>query len=97
MAPRGDVGGGAGIFQPSPGTAPDIAGKGIGNPVATILSGAMMLDWLAERHEDARAEKGGDRIRQAVRQVMETAGAGTPDIGGKMKAKEVGDAVVEAL
>jgi len=97
MAPSGDIGEDAGIFQPSHGTAPDIAGQGIGNPVATILSGAMMLDWLGERHGDEGASVGAEKIRAGVRQVMETSGTGTPDIGGKMKCCEVGDAIVAAL
>lgn len=97
MAPSGDIGEEAAIFQPSHGTAPDIAGQGISNPVATILSGAMMLDWLGMRHADGKAGEAAEGIRAAVRRVMETPGAGTPDIGGKMSTVEVGDAVVGAL
>ena len=48
MAPSADIGDGRAVFQPCHGTAPDIAGKGVANPLAMILSGAMMLDWLAE-------------------------------------------------
>ena len=97
MAPSGDIGEEAAIFQPSHGTAPDIAGQGISNPVATILSGAMMLDWLGVRHADGKAREAAEWIRAAVRQVMETPGAGTPDLGGEMNTREVGDAVVGAL
>jgi 3-isopropylmalate dehydrogenase len=50
MAPSGDIGDEHGLFQPAHGTAPDIAGKGLANPTAMILSAAMMLDWLGERH-----------------------------------------------
>src|SRR5204863_44627 len=46
MAPSGDIGDECAVFQPSHGTAPDIAGKGIANPIATILSAALMLEWL---------------------------------------------------
>ena len=46
MAPSADIGESYGVFQPSHGTAPDIAGKGIANPIATILSAAMMLEWV---------------------------------------------------
>lgn len=97
MAPSGDIGEDAAIFQPSHGTAPDIAGKGIGNPVATILSAAMMLGWLGERHKDERAKEGARRIQAAVRRVMEVSGTGTPDLGGKMSTREVGDAITEVL
>ena len=52
MAPSGDIGLEHAMFQPAHGSAPTIAGKNIANPVATILSGAMMLDWLGQKHED---------------------------------------------
>jgi 3-isopropylmalate dehydrogenase len=97
MAPSADIGATAAVFQPSHGTAPDIAGQGIGNPVATVLSAAMMLDWLGERHQDRQAGAGAGRIREAVRQVVATPGAGTPDLGGKMRTWEMGDAIASAL
>ncbi len=50
MAPSADIGDHHAVFQPSHGTAPDIAGKGIANPTAAFLSAALMLDWLADRH-----------------------------------------------
>src|SRR5262249_41789313 len=46
VAPSADIGDDHGVFQPSHGSAPDLAGRGVANPVATILSAAMMLDWL---------------------------------------------------
>ncbi len=55
VAPSADVSERHGVFQPSHGTAPDIAGRGLANPVAMILSAAMMLDWLSERHQDPAA------------------------------------------
>ena len=55
MAPSADVGDRCGLFQPSHGTGPDIAGQGIANPLAQILSAGMMLTWLGERHNDADA------------------------------------------
>ena len=70
MAPSGDIGDDAAVFQPSHGTAPDIAGKGIANPVATILSAAMMMRWLGSRHDDAVATRAGERIDQAVKAVL---------------------------
>ena len=50
LAPSADLGDDHGLFQPCHGTAPDIAGQGLANPVAMFLSAAMMLDWLGERH-----------------------------------------------
>lgn len=53
VAPSGDVSETHGVFQPSHGTAPELAGKNLANSVATILSAAMMLDWLAEKNLDS--------------------------------------------
>ena len=65
MAPSGDVGDDHALFQPCHGSAPDIAGEGKANPIATILSAAMMLDWLAERqrHRGACRGRPADRTR----------------------------------
>ncbi|KAN0070747.1 Isocitrate/isopropylmalate dehydrogenase domain containing protein [Elaphomyces granulatus] len=79
-----------GIYEPIHGSAPDIAGKGIVNPVAAILSMAMMLRFSLGRPAEARA------IETAVRNVIE-AGIRTGDIGGKSSTKEVGNAVAVEL
>jgi 3-isopropylmalate dehydrogenase len=97
MAPSGDIGEDAAIFQPSHGTAPDIAGKGIANPVGTILSAAMMLRWLGQRHDDAAAAAAGVRIDQAVRTILAKPGSGTPDLGGEMTTKQLGSRIAEAV
>src|SRR5262249_36019809 len=55
MAPSADIGDTHAVFRPCHGTAPDIMGKGLANPTAMILSAALMLDWLAERHDHAGA------------------------------------------
>ena len=89
MAPSADVGPQYGVFQPSHGTAPDIAGKGIANPIATILSAAMMLEWLSF----SAAAK---RIDSAVSAVMGD-GHRTSDLGGSVTTQEMGDLVVAAL
>ncbi|MGP0066116.1 MAG: 3-isopropylmalate dehydrogenase [Isosphaeraceae bacterium] len=78
------------MFEPVHGSAPDIAGKGIANPLAAILSLAMMLDHLGH-------PKAADRIRQAVKQVLLKSTPRTPDIGGKDSTADVGKAVREAL
>ncbi|MDD2709373.1 MAG: tartrate dehydrogenase [Verrucomicrobiae bacterium] len=77
------------MFEPVHGSAPDIAGKGIANPVATILSSAMMLDWLGEK-EAATA------IRQAVESTL-GAGHATVDLGGRLKTHEMTDRILEQL
>lgn len=80
----------SGIYEPIHGSAPDIAGKGIVNPVAAILSVAMMLQYSFGRFDEAKA------IEAAVRNVIE-AGLKTGDIGGKSTTTEVGDAVAAEL
>lgn len=93
MAPSADIGDRYAVFQPSHGSAPDIAGKGIANPVAAILSAAMMLDWL--EHDAAR--RGGETIRSAVQEVFADSKARTTDMGGRMSTSEMGRAITGAL
>jgi 3-isopropylmalate dehydrogenase len=97
MAPSGDIGDRWALFQPSHGTAPDIVGKAIANPLAMILSAAMMLRWLGERRADAVARQAAERIEKAVSTVLATGTATTRDIGGNATTPEVGDAVLKAL
>ena len=63
MAPSADIGDKHAVFQPCHGTAPDIMGQGMANPTAMILSAAMMLDWLADKHD----HRGRGRSRRADR------------------------------
>lgn len=97
MAPSGDIGDRWALFQPSHGTAPDIVGKAIANPLAMILSAAMTLRWLGERRADAVARQAGERIEKAVSTVLATGTAKTRDIGGNATTPQVGDAVLKAL
>jgi len=96
MAPSGDIGEDAAVFQPSHGTAPDIVGKGIANPTATILSAAMMLRWLGHRHNDSGAIAAAGRIDAAVTQVLAAEGTGTPDLGGTMSTQDLGRDIAAA-
>ena len=93
MAPSADIGDRYGVFQPSHGSAPDIAGQGIANPVATILSAAMMLDWL----DDDETRAGAEMIRDAVRAVFCSRAARTRDMGGSMSTSAMGEAILAAL
>lgn len=93
MAPSADIGTKHAVFQPSHGSAPDIAGKGIANPVATILSAAMMLDWLGGEQQTAAAED----IRAAVKHVMADPANATPDIGGTKSTGEISALILRAL
>ena len=93
MAPSADVGTDHAVFQPSHGTAPDIAGKGIANPIATILSAGMMLEWLgAEASITA-----GKAIEAAVRAVLKDPSNRTPDMGGQLTTSEMGSRIIDAL
>jgi 3-isopropylmalate dehydrogenase len=93
MAPSADLGEDCGVFQPSHGTAPDIAGKGIANPVATILSAAMMLEWLA--HPELTA--GAQRIRRAVEAVFADPANRTPDMRGRLTTEQMTEKVIARL
>lgn len=97
MAPSGDVGDTHGLFQPSHGSAPDIAGRGIANPAAMILSAAMMLDWLADTRDDSAAAKLAAAIDTAVARVLARGDVLTPDLGGTAPTTEFGTAVRQAL
>jgi 3-isopropylmalate dehydrogenase len=93
LAPSGDIGDRHAVFQPSHGSAPDIAGRGIANPMATILSAAMMLEWLG----DPETVRGGAMIHRAVEAVCADPGGCTPDLGGTLSTRQVGERVVAAL
>jgi 3-isopropylmalate dehydrogenase len=93
MAPSADIGEKHAVFQPSHGSAPDIAGKGIANPVAAIVSAAMMLEWLPGE-ETAR---GGAMIRKAVAKVCGAPANRTRDLGGTVSCKAMGDLILSAL
>jgi 3-isopropylmalate dehydrogenase len=93
MAPSADLGDKHAVFQPSHGSAPDIAGKGIANPIATILSVALMLEWL--NHPETR--RGAALIRAAVEKVLLHPENRTSDLGGKLTTSQMGDLIVATL
>ena len=97
LAPSADIGDKHGVFQPSHGTAPDIAGKGIANPIAQILSASMMLVWLGERNDDPVAISAAEAIDGAVGQVLRDPANHTADLGGTATTSAVGDAVAAAV
>ncbi len=97
LAPSADIGLDHAVFQPCHGSAPDIAGQGVANPFAMILSGAMMLDWLGVKHDNAEMRADGDRLRVAVERVVAEGRALTRDLGGTAGTAESADAVIEAL
>jgi len=97
LAPSADIGDRHGVFQPSHGTAPDIAGKGVANPIAQILSAGMMLAWLGDRHSDAEALRAAEAIDTAVARVLKDPANHTADLGGRAETSAVGAAVVSCI
>ena len=75
------------MFEPIHGSAPDIAGKGIANPIGAIWAGALMLDHLGRRDLH-------DRILGAIERVVASGKSRTPDLGGTAKTQELANAVV---
>lgn len=90
LAPSGNIGEGAAIFEAVHGTAPDIAGKGVANPTSLVLSAAMLLRRIGYGPE-------GQRIEDATRAVIAEGSKRTPDLGGTAKTMEFAKAVCERL
>jgi isocitrate dehydrogenase (NAD+) len=90
VVPSGNIGDDCAMFEAVHGTAPDIAGKGLANPTALLMSGIMMLDHLGER-------PAAQRIEQALEKVYREAKHVTRDLGGKATTSEFTDAVIAAL
>jgi len=90
MAPAGNIGADAAIFEAVHGSAPDIAGKGIANPIALILSAAMMLDHVGQGDK-------GERIRKALDNTLVRDNIRTGDLGGKANTKQFTQAIIKNL
>jgi len=97
MSVSAEIGVNNGFFQASHGSAPELAGKGIANPVATVLSGANMLEWLGQRHADEPLTAAAGRIRQAVEMVLRERRAPTRDLGGEASTADCTGAIIQAL
>jgi len=97
MAPSADIGDHHALFQPAHGTAPDIAGQGIANPTATLLSAAMMLDWLAARHGDEALADGARAIEDALAAAFAQGSVRPREFGGSSGTADIVRAVVGGL
>ncbi len=97
MAPSADIGADHAVFQPCHGSAPDIAGQGVANPLAMILSAGMMLDWLGLRHGVPAMVADGARVQAAVDHVVAEGRATTRDLGGTCSTSDAAEAVADAL
>lgn len=91
MLPSASLGvAGPGLYEPIHGSAPDIAGKGIANPVGTILSAAMLLHYSLGLETEAAS------IKKAVEEAI-TEGARTADVGGQLNTRQMADEVIKRL
>lgn len=90
LAPSSNIGDNFGLFEPVHGSAPDIAGKGLANPIAAFLSAKLMLDYLGE-------ESLAHHLEKAIRSVIVEEKVLTPDLGGTASTKNVTDAVIRFL
>ncbi len=97
FAPSADIGDAHGLFQPSHGTAPDIAGQGVANPTAAILSAAMMLDWLGTTRSSQACREAALAIEAAVDTAFSTRGLSTYDVGGTSRTRDVAETVAEIV
>jgi isocitrate dehydrogenase (NAD+) len=90
VVPGANIGERTAVFEAVHGTAPDIAGKGIANPTALMMSAVMMLDWMGMR-EEAR------RMENAIQKVYGEGKARTGDLGGSATTREFTEAIIAAL
>jgi len=97
MAPSGDIGDKHALFQPAHGSAPDIAGTGRANPTATLLSAAMMLEWLGDRHGDTAAHKAAEILDGAIGRAFASGGVVPYEFGGTSGTADITRAVVDFL
>lgn len=97
MAASAEVGDKYGLFRPIHGSAPKHYGKQIANPIASILSTKMMLEWLADRHGDKSAEEAALRIEKAVDLTLKDGKILPQDLGGSAKTYEVGDFIAKKI
>jgi 3-isopropylmalate dehydrogenase len=96
LGPSAEVGEQHGLFQPSHGSAPTIAGKNIANPIAMILSGAMMLDWLGERYQDHGCLHAAAMVERAVSVVLAEGNVRTCDMGGDCSTSDFAQHIAAA-
>jgi 3-isopropylmalate dehydrogenase len=97
VAPSAEVGDRYGMFRPIHGSAPKYYGKNVANPIATILSAKMLLDWLAQRHNDRSAKEAADRVDNAVDLALKEGKVLPRDLGGDSKTSEVGEEITKKI
>ena len=90
MIPSGNIGEDGALFEPVHGSAPDIAGQGIANPMAMLLSACMMLNYLMEYEAE-------ENLNNAILSVLNEGNVLTPDLGGNATTDEVAEAIINAI
>jgi len=98
LAPGGNINPeGLSMFEPIHGSAPKYRGLNVANPIASILAGKMMLEFLAERHGDARMAEAAELVEGATADVLREGRVRTRDIGGSSSTSQVGDAIAKRV
>jgi isocitrate dehydrogenase (NAD+) len=96
VVPGSNIGEACAVFEAVHGSAPDIAGKGVANPLALLMSAEMMLDHLADTRSDTDCRAAAERIRQAYTRAL-AEGQKTRDLGGPLDTEGFADALIERL
>ena len=97
LTPSAEVGEKYGMFRPIHGSAPKYYGKKVVNPMAAILSSKMLMEWLADKHNDNSAKEVADLLEKAVDSTLTDGKSLTYDLGGSSKTDEVGDEVARQI
>jgi 3-isopropylmalate dehydrogenase len=97
VAPSADIGERHAVFQPCHGTAPDLAGKDVANPIAAMLSGVMLLDHLADTHDDPAPRAAARRIEAAIDSALLAGEAQTADLGGGASTSASARAIIRRI
>ncbi len=96
VAPGANIGDDAAVFEAVHGSAPDIAGKGIANPMSLLMSAVMMLNHMADTRGDARCRHAADAVKHAYNRALAD-GCKTGDLGGKLGTEAMADAIIARL
>ena len=97
LAPGLCVGANQAMAQATHGSAPDIAGQGLANPYAMIMSGQMLFEWLGRKRNNSQAAEAAQRIARSMDRVIAEAKVLTADLGGKASTSQMGDAVAAGV
>jgi 3-isopropylmalate dehydrogenase len=96
MAPGANIGEDFGLFEPIHGSAPDIAGKQLANPISMILASKMMLEWLSEKYKDSECFNAAKIIQNAVKKSLSD-GLVIPGMRMNLLTSEIGDVIVDQI